>query len=121
MEDVTVHAKRWHKLEKTFSEISADFALLFPFLPSYKIVIAHLRSEIELLLYAGGENQLLQKRQLLCVYAYCVMFLVMHPHISWSKIRDSSAAAVEDKALDKYYKATRSVLTTKGRFRSREQ
>ena len=32
---------------------------------------------------------------------YCVMFLVMGPHISWLKICDSSDAAVEDKALDK--------------------
>ena len=49
------------------------------------------------------------------------MFPVMRPHISWLKIHDSSDAAVEDKALDKQYEATRSVLTTKGRFRSREE
>ena len=34
---VTVHAKRSHKSANIFPEISADFALLFPFLPSYKI------------------------------------------------------------------------------------
>ena len=33
---VTVHAKRYHKSAIVF-EITADFALLFPFLPSYKI------------------------------------------------------------------------------------
>ena len=43
------------------------------------------------------------------------------PHISWLKIHDSSGAAVEHKALDKQYEATRSVLTTKGRLRSREE
>ena len=40
------------------------------------------------------------------------MFPVTRPHISWLKIHDSSDAAVEDKALDKQYEATRSVLTT---------
>ena len=35
--NVTVHAKRSHKSAIFFFEISADFALLFPFLPSYKI------------------------------------------------------------------------------------
>ena len=34
---VTVHAKRDYKSANFFFEISADFALLFPFLPSYKI------------------------------------------------------------------------------------
>ena len=51
----------------------------------------------------------------------CGMFPVTRPYNSWLKIRNSSDAAVEDKALDKQYEATRSVLTTKGRFRSREK
>ena len=35
---VTVHAKRDHKWAKYFFEITTEFALLFPFLPSYKFV-----------------------------------------------------------------------------------
>ena len=41
------------------------------------------------------------------------MFPFTRPHISWLKIRDSSDAAVEEKALDKQNEATTSVLTTK--------
>ena len=68
-----------------------------------------IHSERLLLLCVGGENQW----QILCVYMYCRMFPVMRPYISWFKICNSINGAVEDKALDKQYEATRSVLTSR--------
>ena len=49
------------------------------------------------------------------------MFPVTRPYTPWLKVRNFSDDAVEDKAFGKQYEATRSVLTTKGRFRNREK
>ena len=50
----------------------------------------------------------------------CVLRNISGLRVRIMKICNSSDAAVENKALDKQYEATRGILSTKGRFRSTE-